>query len=876
MRKLVALVVAVVCLAAAMGASAVGEDYDAATAGRQADGRVVVPTNQVLDPAGLQVEFPGRPTDLALSPDGRLLAVLNSKDLVLIRVRDRAVMQTLPLPSGGHGFGGIVWSPDGRSIFTSASEAQVNRATFAAGAATFAPPIALPGPGPSGYSAPGGLALSADGATLYVCLSRNNTLGVVDLAGGELKAQIPVGVAPYGVTLAGGIAYVTNWGGRRPAKGEPSAQTSGTPLLIDPRTGVASSGTVSVVDLARGEELAQIEVGLHPCGLTLNRDASRLFVANANSDTVSVIDTSARTVVESIDIAPASALPFGSAPNAVALSPDERTLYVANGGNNAVAVVELGARAGGPEALRASRVAGFIPVGWYPGAVRVSADGMLFVANVKGVGSLTPIIAADRMLPYPGAQARANGAEARWAHTVADARGSVSVIPAPDQTELAQYSERVARGNRWSQALVNGQAGGPPAKAAPVPAGPGERSVFEHVIYIIKENRTYDQVLGDMAEGDGEPSLVHFGEEVTPNHHKLAREFVLLDNFYCSGVLSADGHQWTDEAYVTDYLEKSFGGFRRSYPYNGGDALAYAPTGFLWDNALAHGLTFRDYGEFVSAEIDPPTASWTDIYADYLAGDAREPKVKIRARPGVATLEPYLCPTYIGFPGKVQDVYRARQFIKELRQFEAKGELPNLIMMLLPNDHTSGLQPGLPTPRAMVADNDLALGRIVEALSHSRFWPQTCIFVVEDDPQAGLDHVDGHRTVAFVISPYTKRGAVDRANYNQTSMVRTIELILGLPPMNQFDLSATPMASCFTDKPDLTPYTAVPNRIPLDELNPPLNALSGAQRYWALRSLALPLDDVDEADEDTLNRILWHSVKGYDTPYPRVAAVEAP
>ncbi|HUT75607.1 MAG TPA: alkaline phosphatase family protein [Armatimonadota bacterium] len=877
MHKLVALGLAVICLAAAMAASAVAADYDAATVGRQADGRVVVPTNQVLDPAGLQVEFPGRPTDLALSPDGRLLAVLNSKDLVLIRVRDRAVMQTLPLPSGGHGFGGIVWSPDGRSIFTSASEAQVNRATFAAGVATFGPPIALPGPGPSGYSAPGGLALSADGATLYVCLSRNNTLGVVDLASGKLTAQIPVGVAPYGVTLAGGIAYVTNWGGRRPATGEPSAQTSGTPVLIDPKTGATSSGTVSVVDLARGEELTQVEVGLHPCGLALNRDASRLFVANANSDTVSVIDTSARTVVEMIALAPAEALPFGSAPNAVALSPDERTLYVANGGNNAVGVVELGAPAGGPEALRASRVAGFIPVGWYPGAVRVSADGKLFVANVKGVGSLTPVIAADRMLPSPGAQARDGGSEARLARSVYDARGSVSVIPAPDQADLAGYTERVARANRLSpgQALASLPASGP-ATAVPVPVRPGERSVFKHVIYIIKENRTYDQVLGDMPQGDGEPSLVHFGEEVTPNHHKLAREFVLLDNFYCSGVLSADGHQWTDEAYVTDYIEKSFGGFRRSYPYNGGDALAYASSGFLWDNALAHGLTFRDYGEFVQAEIDPPTASWTDIYADYLAGDAREPKVKIRARPGVATLEPYLCPTYIGFPGKVQDVYRAREFIKELREFEATGELPNLIMMLLPNDHTSGLQPGLPTPRAMVADNDLALGRIVEAVSHSRFWPQTCIFVVEDDPQAGLDHVDGHRTVAFVISPYTKRGAVDRTNYNQTSMVRTIELILGLPPMNQFDLSATPMASCFTERADFAPYTAVPNRIPLDELNPPLNALSGVQRYWALRSLALPLDDVDKADEDTLNRILWHSVKGYETPYPRLAAVEAP
>jgi YVTN family beta-propeller protein len=878
-RKIGASWVVVGCLiigALTLGAAAAELDRDRAAVGRQADGRIIVPTNQVLEPAGFQVEFPGRPTDLALSPDGALLAVMNSRDLVLIRVEDRAIMQTLPLPGGGHAFVGIVWARDGSEIFSSSAASVVNRIKVERGAASFGPAIALPGPGAVSNPVPAGLALSADGATLYVCLSRNNTLGVVDVRSGELKAQIPVGVAPYAVALAGGKAYVSNWGGRHPAPGERNADSSGTPTLIDPVTGVAASGTVSVVDLAQGKEETSIAVGLHPCGLALSRDGKQLFVANANSDTVSVIDTATNQVVETIEVAPAEALPFGSAPNALALGADGSTLYVANGGNNAVAVVRLGALAGASGAQSASVVEGFIPTGWYPGSVVVTASGKtIIVANVKGVGSLsTPTGRGGRVqsvLEYHGMEKGARQAAVCGpVRHVYDAQGSVSFIPSPDAAALKLYSERAAENNRLGFALAGLEppvgAGGEPA---PVPLSRGQRSVFRHVLYIIKENRTYDQVLGDMAQGNGDPSLVQFGEEVTPNHHKLAREFVLLDNFYCSGVNSADGHQWTDEAYVTDYLEKAFGGFPRSYPYWGGDPLAYAGSGFLWDNALAHGLTFRDYGEFVRAEINPLGATWSDIYADYLNGTS---KVTIRAATTLESLRRHLCPTFIGFPGKVQDVYRAREFIKELRKFEARGSMPNLMMMLLPNDHTVGTRPGYPTPRAMVADNDLALGQIVEAVSRSRFWPKTCIFVVEDDPQAGVDHVDGHRTVAFVISPYTKRGVVDSTNYNQTSMVRTIELILGLPPMNQFDLSATPMASCFTSKPDLTPYQAVPNRIPLDEMNPPLEALFGAQKYWALKSLELPLDDIDEADEETFNQVLWHSVKGYDTPYPRLAS----
>jgi hypothetical protein len=402
------------------------------------------------------------------------------------------------------------------------------------------------------------------------------------------------------------------------------------------------------------------------------------------------------------------------------------------------------------------------------------------------------------------------------------------------------------------------------AKPVPVPERHGEPSVIEHVVYVIKENRTYDQVFGDIKEGNGDPGLCIFGEEVTPNQHKLAREFVLLDNFYCSGVLSADGHSWANAAYATDYLEKQFGQFVRSYPYEGSDPLAFPTTGFLWDNALSGKKTFRNYGEFVKTAYEPRNAKWVDLYADYTNGTA---KVKFTATPNLRSLDKYSHSNFPGFPLTTPDVYRARMFIDELKQFEQKGEFPNLVYLFLPCDHTEGTRPGFPTPRAMVADNDQALGMVVEALSKSKFWPKTCVFVTEDDPQNGFDHVDGHRTVGLVVSPYTRRGAVDSTCYNQTGMVKTMELILGLPPMTQLDLSATPMRGCFADKPDPTPYTAVKNRVPLDEMNRSVKELTGKAREFALKSLELDFDEEDRADEDTLNRILWFSVRG-DKPYP--------
>ncbi|MBA4140852.1 MAG: bifunctional YncE family protein/alkaline phosphatase family protein [Segetibacter sp.] len=690
---------------------------------------------------------------------------------------------------------------------------------------------------------PGGFAIDEKQGVIYVTLNRNNTLGVVNINTGKLEAQISVGIAPYSIVIRNNKAFVTNWGGRRPVAGDMSAPSSGSLVVIDKKNGVASTGTVSVINLADRKLITEIAVQLHPCGITLSPDGSMLYVANANSDNVSVIDTQSDKVIKTISSKPMEELPFGSAPNDVAVAPDGNTLYIADGGDNLLAVIDL----------KKNKLKGLIPTGWYPSTVRLSGDGKkLFVANMKGIGS--------RQLGL-----RKKG------HNSQDHMGSVSFINVPGADSLESYTIKAAAYMRLPKINQELNLARVKEKMVPVPTQPGEKSLIKHVIYIIKENRTYDQVLGDMPQGNGDSSLTMFGRFVTPNHHKLAEEFVLLDNTYCNGVKSAEGHNWTSQGYVTDYLEKAFPSFVRSYPWNGNDPIVYAASGFIWDYVIKAGLSFRTYGEFVNDQIIPANSTWTDIYQDYIT---RANKIKIIATPTVHTLQNYYCPIYTGGPREINDQYKADVFINELHAFEKNDSFPNLMMLSLPNNHTSGTQPGFPTPRAMVADNDLALGKIVEAVSKSKFWKETAIFVIEDDPQNGLDHVDGHRTISFCISPYTKRKAVVSTHYNQNSILRTIQLILGLPPMSHLDLVAMPMTDCFTSQPDLTPYTSLPNNIPLNQMNPKLSSLSGRQLYWAKKSMEMNLtknDDLDEREEVVLNRILWHSVKGYDVSYPDAA-----
>lgn len=816
--------------------------------GYQEDGTVVIPTNQVLDPAGFQITFPGRPTDIAVSPDEKILAVKNRQSIILIDLIKRSIIQELFMKTGGQSYSGILFDSDGKRVYSSASPGEILIAEIDDNnVANWLDPIKVAAFDGSGNSVPGGMAWLKKNQILLAAISRNNTLALIDVNVRRVLKEITVGVAPFTVIVVGGKAYVSNWGGRIPKSGESTALSSGTPTLVNPKTGIANSGTISVVDLETFTVEKEITVGLHPTAMIPNNAGSRVFVTNTNSDFVSVIDTKIDEVVENISTAPSKDLPFGSSPNALAITKNNSRLFIANGTNNAIAVVDLGARAGNVTGELDSKISGFIPVGWYPGAAKLIFDeSQMIVANIKGLGSLNQ--RADR-----------HGLNSH------DHLGSISIFKLPGKDGLNKYTKQFYKLNRLPETLTELAQKPAIRNAVPVPEVHGEQSVFKHVLYIIKENRTYDQVFGDLPQGNGDSTLCMFGREVTPNHHALAEEFVLLDNFYCSGILSADGHQWTDEAFVTSYLERFFGRFARSYPYEGDDPLAFASSGFIWDNVISHGLTFRNYGEMVKAHISPSGGTFLDIYNDFKNGMK---KYTIRATTSIKNMEPYLCPTAIGFPGIVPDVYRAGEFIKELRKFELEGKFPNFIIMLLPNDHTMGTRPGAPTPRAQVADNDLALGQIVEAVSKSIFWKETVIFVVEDDPQAGLDHVDGHRTVALCISPYTKRGEVISVNYTQISMVKTIELILGIPPMNQFDLAANPMKECFQERPNYSPYTARRNNIPLDEMNPPLSILKGPARYWAEKSLALDLEDIDRADEDTFNRILWHYAKGYDVPYP--------
>jgi YVTN family beta-propeller protein len=822
---------------AAVGEPAPGEE----PVGPAPGGGWVMPTGQKVRSAGETLAFPGRPVDLVLGRDGKLLYVKDNRGLLVIDAAPWEVLQSLPFPGkDGASMHGLALSSDGKRLYATTAQRHLHEAAVNdQGTLAWQLAIELPGPKGKDDSHALGIALTADGRRAIVCLSRNNTLGIVNLDKGALVRQIPAGVAPYGIALSPDekYAFVSNWGGRRPVPGERTAPSSDTPTLVDER-GVAASGTVMKVDLGRAAVVRETAVGLHPAGIKLSPDGNTLYVANANSDTVNVVRADTLEVIQTLLVRPDPALPFGSATNALAVSADGKTLYACNGGNNAVAVIGLDT----PAAVR-----GYVPTGWYPGAV--ATDGKhLYVANVKGEGSRTP-----------------DPKKAGWnSH---QHRGSISKIPLPDAARLREYTAQVQADSRVPQILAAFEKRRSGIKPVPVPARAGEPSVFEHVVYIIKENRTYDQVFGDIKGANGDKSLCIYGADITPNFHALAREFVLLDNFYCNGVLSADGHSWAIEGNATDHLEKQFGGFTRSYTF-GDDPLAYSSTGFLWDAVLLRGLSFRNYGEYNDTKLEPKDATFREVWDDYKKGTG---KIRFIDSVAIEPLRRYTAPGCPGWNLTVPDQARVDYFLKEFRAAEAKGQWHNLTIVHLPQDHTSGTTPDMPTPRAYVADNDLAVGRLVEAISNSKFWPKTCIFIIEDDPQDGWDHVDGHRSVCLVLSPYTRRGQVISRFYNQTSVVHTMEQILGVPPMNQLDALAPVMDACFKLAPDLTPYRARPATVPLDELNPPKKKLTGRALFWAEKSLALDFSKPDAADEDTLNRILWFAAKGQEE-YPAAFA----
>ena len=799
--------------------------------GVQPDGSIIVPTGQTITPAGAHIEVADRPLGMAVSPGGDQLAVVTGSNFAnrqvhLIDLGKDSIMQSIPI---GDSFVGVTFSYDILHLYVGGGRDNNVKFFLRREDGTYAADgvVSIPG------SAPSGLSLSPDGEWLYVALNTRHSLAIINTRSRVVK-EVSTGSYPYttAVTQDGSKVYVSNWGGRKAGPGD--ATEPDIPVAVDPKTGLPNNGTVSVVDAQSQRVVKQIEVGLHPSAMLLSRDGERLFVANANSDTVSVIGTKTDTVVRTLDVRLFEGAPLGSAPNALALSPDGGTLYVANAANNAVAVVEP------DHPTRPLR--GFIPTGWFPTAVGVANDGQrLFIASGYGFGSIAPVKGSGRA----------------YSNRV----GVVSILTTPGEAQLAAYTLQVMRNNRAPGAVKIAAA---PSKF-PVPLNRAEASPIRHVFYIIKEYRTYDQVFGDLAQGDGDATLVQFGRDVSPNHHALAEQFVLLDNFYVAGDQSSLGHQWTDEAYANDYSHK-YGNARNDYA--GTNPMAYAPTGFLWDHARNHGKTVRVYGEFTQSTRSPASATWTDIYN---AWKEKTTNITIGTRTRVAGLRDIINPDFPGFDMRITDQWRTEVFLREFREYEQNGNLPDLVIMLLPDDHTNATSPGYPTPRAMVADNDLALGRMVEAISKSRYWRESAILVTEDDAQAGLDHVDGHRTVGLVVSPYARRKAVDSSLYTTINMFRTIEQILGLPPLNQYDLGAEPMFSVFTAEPDYRPYETLPNRIPLDEMNPPLQTTHGLQRQLALESLKMDFTQPDAAPEQLLNRVIWHSVKGYSVPYPAVS-----
>lgn len=777
------------------------------TPGDRPPNKVLLPNQWSLDPIGEGPTLGDKPMNMRLSPDGRYLAVLHCGiEEHEVRVFDASTLDRVSSTVVPNSFYGLLFNRDGSRLYVSGGESEVVH-SFAFDDGALHSGITITLAPEKERHVPAGMALNPDESVLAVAESWGNAIDLVDVKGHTMKSRLQLEdeSRPYDCVFGpdGTTLYVSLWGG----------------------------AAVAVVDTTQAKpvERTRIPTGDHPNEMVLSADGTRLFVANANANTVSIIDTKAGRVGETLNTAMYPDSLEGSTPNSLALSPDGSRLLVANADNNSIAAFDV-------QTPGSSKALGLVPVGWYPTSVRVSKDGgRVFVANAKGLAS-----SPNPLGPNPNTDS--GGVRRSTIQYLGRLLpGALLYFPMPGEDAWADLTERVYR---CSPYRADREATAAPARGNPIPAKVGGKSPIKHVIYVIKENRTYDQVLGDMPEGNGDPTLCLFPEAVTPNHHALAREFVLLDNFYVESQVSADGHEWTMGAYATDFVQKTwpsnYGDHGLEYPSEGRYRTASPSAGYIWDKCAKANVTYRSYGEFtINAEK---------------AGDPSTTPLKV--------LEGHFDPYFRDFDLDYTDLDRAKRFLHEFDEFVAAGTLPQFTVLRLPNDHTNGTRKGGLTPRAMVADNDNALGIVVEAVSKSAVWKDTAIFVVEDDAQAGPDHVDAHRTIAYVISSYTRGRGKDSTFYSTASMLRTMELILGLEPMSQYDAGARPMYNAFRANANTKPY----KRKPVSE---ELRSEKNPDDAWgAEKTAALDLTKEDRADDFVFNEIIWRSVKGPDSPMP--------
>lgn len=813
-----AIVPSVCLLLGLASAQPPAQDHKPATAGKT-DRGFLLPNGWVLTPAGRHVVLTDLPLNILPFSDNRRVLVAtsgyNKHQLSLIDLEKNKVVARESIPESWFGLAinkdesRVWWSGGGRGrifAFDLKGDGLTEQAFDTSPALRSTVPKKNSEEGPHSFRS--GLFLDHETQTLYSLDIDAGTITAVDLKTGKLTKSATCGSRPYDVVLSHNraVLFVSDWSRR----------------------------AVLAVRLEDLRVIEKIAVGEHPNQLALHPKDDRLFVACASTNSVSVVDTKKGIVTETISTALFPKSPEGSTPDALAIAPDGKTLYVANADNNCVAMVDISTQ-------NESQVKGFIPTGWYPSAISVTRDGKNILVGVgKGLQTKANPISRKAL-----EAARQNpGRRLPFPYIGTTLSGALSIVPVPDDKTLAGYTSQVYANCPYSDTLLSRS---PIAQKTVIPIRVGDPCPIKHVIYIIKENRTYDQVFGDVKEGNGDPQLVMFGEKVTPNHHKLAREFVLLDNLYCNGQVSRDGHPWSTMAYNTDYVARDWEltySQRKGVDDDDEGNLSKAPSGYLWDACARNGLTYRNYGEY--------------------GRRVSQPDGNLRMDAAVPGLVGHMCPDY-GISKvkgeKQRDTDNVAIFLREFQEYERTGTLPQLIIMSLGEDHTTGTRPGTFTPSACVASNDVALGQLVETVSKSKLWPETAIFVIEDDAQNGPDHVDAHRTVGLVISPYTRRKVVDSTQYSTVSLIRTMELILGLSPLSQYDAAARPMYASFTDTATLTPYEHVPAQIDVNQMN-------GASAYGALRSSKMDFSEYDRVNDFELNEILWRSIKGVNAPLP--------